>query len=168
MSSLNMVMLIGNLGQDPEIRHTQDNRKIVQLSLATSERWQSKVGEKQERTEWHRVVIFNEHLGGVAERFLVKGARCLIEGQIRTRKYQDARGEDRYTTEVVVPNFGGKLVLLGGPGGAADPSGSPDGHRETKPRTTPGGMGERDSAVHGRDIGAGAAAASALDDEIPF
>ncbi len=113
--SVNKVILVGNLGRDPEVRSTQDGNKIVNLSLATSERWKDKnSGEQRERTEWHRVVIFNENLGRIAEQYLRKGSTCYIEGQLQTRKWTDQQGVDKYSTEVVLQRFRGELTLLGG------------------------------------------------------
>ena len=115
--SVNKVTLVGNLGRDPEIRSTQDGAKIVQLSLATSERWKDRnTGEQRERTEWHRVVIFNENLGRIAEQYLRKGSTCYIEGQLQTRKWTDNQGVEKYTTEVVLQRYRGELTLLGGRG----------------------------------------------------
>src|SRR4051794_36306419 len=116
--SVNKVILVGNLGRDPEVRYTQSNQKIVHLSVATSERWKDQSGQQQERTEWHRVVIFNERLADVAERFLTKGRTVYLEGQLQTRKWTDQGGQERYSTEVVLQRFRGELVLLGGGGGA--------------------------------------------------
>ena len=113
--SVNKVILVGNLGRDPEVRHTQDGTKIVHLAIATSERWRDRTsGENRERTEWHRVVIFNERLGEVAEKYLAKGRSVYLEGQLQTRKWQDQSGQERYSTEVVLQRFRGELVLLGG------------------------------------------------------
>lgn len=113
--SVNKVMLVGNLGRDPDVRHTQDGRPIVNLSIATSESWRDKSsGERKEKTEWHRVVIFNEALAKVAEQYLKKGATVFIEGQLQTRKYTDKDGVERYSTEVVLQNFRGELTMLGG------------------------------------------------------
>lgn len=118
MSSVNKVILVGNLGQDPDVKHTQAGTKIVNLSVATSERWKDKQsGESRERTEWHRVVVFNEGLAGVAERYLSKGSKVYLEGQLQTRKWQGQDGQDRYTTEVVLKPYQGQLVLLGDRGG---------------------------------------------------
>ena len=111
--SINKVMLIGNLGKDPEVRTTQDGGKIVTFSLATTESWKDRgTGERRDRTEWHRVVIFNEGLAGIAERYLRKGSKVYIEGQLQTRKWVDQQGVEKYTTEVVVPKFRGELGLL--------------------------------------------------------
>ena len=115
--SVNKVILIGNLGRDPEVRSTQSGGKIVNLSIATSERWKDRVtNEQQERTEWHRVVIFNEALGRIAEQYLKKGSTCHIEGQIQTRKWTDEQGLEKYSTEVVLQQFRGELTLLGSGG----------------------------------------------------
>ena len=118
--SVNKVILVGNLGRDPEIRNTQDGAKIVQLSIATSERWKDRsTGEPRERTEWHRVVIFNENLGRVAEQYLRKGSSVYLEGQLQTRKWTDQQGVEKYTTEVVLQRYRGELTLLGGRGDTA-------------------------------------------------
>jgi single-strand DNA-binding protein len=136
--SVNKVILVGNLGRDPEIRNTQSGQKVVNLSVATSETWRDKTsGERQEKTEWHRVVIFNDRLAEVAERFLKKGSKVYLEGTLQTRKWQGQDGQDRYTTEVVLGRFRGELQMLdgrgeGGGGGdvqrsqAAAPAASPD------------------------------------------
>ena len=113
--SVNKVTLVGNLGRDPEVRSTQDGSKIVNLSIATSERWKDKnSGEQREKTEWHRVVIFNENLGRIAEQYLRKGSTCYIEGQLQTRKWTDQQGVEKYTTVVVLHRYRGELTLLGG------------------------------------------------------
>jgi single-strand DNA-binding protein len=110
--SVNKVILVGNLGADPEIRRTQDGRPIVNLRLATSETWRDKnSGERKERTEWHRVVIFNENLCKVAEQYLKKGSKIYVEGQLQTRKWQDQSGQDRYSTEVVLQGFNSQLTM---------------------------------------------------------
>lgn len=121
MASLNKVMLIGNLGKDPEVRHTQDGKAIVNLTLATSESWKDKAtGEKKEKTEWHRVVIFNDGLAKVAEAYLKKGSTVYLEGQLQTRKWTDKDGVEKYSTEIVLQNFKGELVMLGGKDNASD------------------------------------------------
>ena len=113
--SVNKVSLLGRLGQDPEVVSTSGDGQIVKLSVATSESWKDRnTGERRERTEWHRVVIFNENLGRIAEQYLRKGALVYLEGQIQTRKWQDQNGQDRYTTEVVLPRFRGELTMVGG------------------------------------------------------
>ncbi|QEL14758.1 single-stranded DNA-binding protein [Limnoglobus roseus] len=111
--SVNKVILVGNLGAAPDVRSTQDGREIVNLSVATSETWKEKgTGERKERTEWHRVVIFNENLGRIAKEYLAKGSKVYLEGQLQTRKWTDKDGQDKYSTEVVLQNFGGTLVML--------------------------------------------------------
>jgi len=116
--SVNKVILVGNLGRDPEVKSMQDGRSMVNMSLATSETWRDRQsGERKERTEWHRVVVFNEKLAEVAQKFLRKGAKVYIEGQLSTRKWTDQGGQERYTTEVVLPRFGGALTMLDGRGG---------------------------------------------------
>ena len=115
MASLNKVQIIGNLGKDPEVRRTQDGKAIVNLSVATAETWKDKsTGEKKEKTEWHRVVIFNEGLAKVAEAYLKKGSTVYLEGQLQTRKWTDKDGIEKYSTEIVLQNFKGEMVLLGG------------------------------------------------------
>jgi single-strand DNA-binding protein len=113
--SLNKVLLIGNLGNDPEVRNTQDGRSLCTFSIATSESWKDKnSGEKRDKTEWHRVVIFNEGLVRIAEQYLKKGSKVYLEGQLQTRKWQDKDGVEKYTTEVVLQNYNGNLTMLGG------------------------------------------------------
>ena len=113
--SINKVILVGNLGRDPEVRTTSSGSKVVQLSIATSERWRDRAsGEQREKTEWHRVVIFNERLTDVAERYLQRGRQVYIEGQLQTRKWQDQSGADRYSTKIIVNQIGGKLIGLSG------------------------------------------------------
>jgi single-strand DNA-binding protein len=122
--SVNKVILVGNLGKDPEIRRTQDGRPIANLSLATSESWRDKAtGERKEKTEWHRVVIFNEGLCKVAEQYLKKGAKVYIEGQLQTRKWTDQAGVEKYSTEVVLQGFNSNLTMLDGRGGGASGGG---------------------------------------------
>src|SRR6476619_7808700 len=119
--SVNKVMVVGNLGADPEVRHTQDGRPIVNLRVATSESWRDKAsGERRERTEWHRVVIFNENLAKVAEQYLKKGSKVYIEGQLQTRKWQDQSGVEKYSTEIVLQKFRGELTMLDGRGDNAE------------------------------------------------
>lgn len=112
--SVNKVILVGNLGADPEARSLNNGGEVVNLSIATSERWNDRDGNRQERTEWHRVVIFNENLGKVAKQYLRKGSSVYLEGQLQTRKWQDQNGQDKYSTEIVLQRFRGELVLLGG------------------------------------------------------
>jgi single-strand DNA-binding protein len=180
--SVNKVILVGNLGKDPEVRSTQDGSKIVNLTLATSETWNDRAsGERKERTEWHRVVIFNDRVADVAERFLKKGAKIYVEGSLQTRKWTDQQGQERYTTEVVIGRFNGQLTMLDGRSGGGE-----GGYAGAEGGSAPGGGGgyaprERAPAAAGRAAGAparGGAAAGGpswdapkggdLDDEIPF
>jgi single-strand DNA-binding protein len=155
--SVNKVILVGNLGRDPEVRHTQDGSKIVHLSVATSERWRDRsTGENRERTEWHRVVIFNERLGEIAEKYLAKGRTVYLEGQLQTRKWTDQSGQERYTTEVVLQRFRGELTLLGGRGEDAGYGGGPPDDEGPGPSGGGGGGGRKSSGYDD------------LDDEIPF
>jgi single-strand DNA-binding protein len=121
--SLNKVMLIGNLGADPDVKTLANGNKVVNLSIATSESWKDKTtGEKKERTEWHRVVIWNEGLAGIAEKYLGKGDKIYVEGELQTRKWQDQEGNDRYSTEIVLTGFNGTLTMLSGRRGDSDPN----------------------------------------------
>jgi single-strand DNA-binding protein len=170
--SVNKVILIGNLGRDPEVRSTQDGTKIVHLAVATSERWRDRnSGEMRDRTEWHRVVIFNERLADVAERYLAKGRSVYLEGQLQTRKWTDQGGQDRYTTEVVLQRFRGELVLLGGrgegQGAPADYGGGDDdwGRTPAQPRAS---SGPARSSGGGQRPQRPADDHDDLDDEIPF
>jgi len=168
--SVNKVILIGNLGADPEVRRTQDGRPIVNLRLATSENWKDKAtGERKEKTEWHRVVIFNENLCKVAEQYLKKGSKVYIEGQLQTRKWQDQSGAERYSTEVVLQNFRGELTLLDRPGGGAGGASGSGGGGEF------GGDDAGDFGASGPSRKVAAAGAGSrggprgdMDDEIPF
>jgi single-strand DNA-binding protein len=163
--SVNKVILIGNLGKDPEVRRMQDGRPIVNLSVATSESWRDKAtGERKEKTEWHRVVIFNEGLAKIAEQYLKKGSKVYLEGQLQTRKWQDQQGQDKYTTEVVLQGFNAALTMLDRAGGGS-------------------GSGDYGSDDYGSDFGSSGATAPRkpamaavggggrsgdLNDEIPF
>jgi len=159
--SVNKVILVGNLGRDPEIRSTQDGTQIANLSLATSETWRDRQsGERKERTEWHRVVIFNENLVKVAQQYLKKGSKIYIEGQLQTRKWTDQSGQEKYTTEVVIPRFRGELTMLdgrAGGGGGGDDYGS---------GSAGGGMGGGSGGGGGGRPAGGKA--PDFDDEIPF
>ena len=160
--SVNKVILIGNLGRDPETRSTQDGTKIVHLNLATSENWKDRnSGERRERTEWHRVVIFNERLAEVAEKYLRKGSKVYVEGQLQTRKWTDQSGQEKYTTEVVLGRFRGELTMLDGRGGEGAPAGG--GYGGGEPADS--GYSSPSSGGGGR---APAPAGGDLDDEIPF
>jgi single-strand DNA-binding protein len=121
--SVNKVILVGNLGNDPESRSFANGGEVVNLSVATSESWKDRDGNKQDRTEWHRVVIFNENLGRVAKQYLRKGSKVYLEGQLQTRKWQDNSGQDKYSTEVVLQRFRGELVLLDARGGGGGSGG---------------------------------------------
>ena len=164
--SLNKVMLIGNLGRDPEVRTFANGGKVVNLRLATSENWKDRnTGEKKERTEWHSVAIFNEPLGRIAEQYLRKGNTVYIEGQLETRKWQDQNGNDRYSTEVVVRPYSGNLTLLGGRGeggGGRDYDDDRDGYGGGGG----GGGYERGSGSGGSSYGG--PSGDLEDDEIPF
>jgi single-strand DNA-binding protein len=161
--SVNKVILIGNLGKDPEIRRTQDGRPIANLRIATSDSWRDKAtGERREKTEWHSVVIFNENLCKIVEQYLKKGSKVFIEGSLQTRKWQGQDGQDRYTTEVVLQGFNGNLTMLDGRSGSAasgaslqengqaDYGGSDSGYGGGKSSASKGGFDKQ------------------LDDEIPF
>jgi single-strand DNA-binding protein len=155
--SVNKVILIGNLGRDPEVRHTNDGRPIVNLSVATSESWRDRTsGERREKTEWHRVVIFDEKICEVAQKYLNKGSTVYLEGSLQTRKWTDQQGVEKYTTEVVLQRFSGKMTMLGSRGG----SGGGDF----------GGGGDYGGPSGGDDYGGGGPPSGGgdLDDEIPF
>jgi single-strand DNA-binding protein len=163
--SVNKVILVGNLGADPEIRRTQDGRPVANLRVATSDSWRDKTtGERKERTEWHRVVIFNENLCRIAEQYLKKGSKVYVEGQLQTRKWQDQSGQDRFSTEVVLQGFRGELSLLDRAGNAGSGGGD---------FGTDEASGEFGSAGPTRKVAAVAAAGPRaprgdMDDEIPF
>jgi single-strand DNA-binding protein len=164
--SVNKVILVGNLGADPEIRRTQDGRPIANLRVATSENWRDKAtGERKEKTEWHRVVIFNEGLCRVAEQYLKKGAKIYIEGQLQTRKWQDQSGQDKYSTEVVLQGFNSVLTMLdgrGGGGGAMSDDGAGDFGASGG---SLGGGGQQRRVAAG---GGGGRGGNDMDDDIPF
>lgn len=158
--SLNKVQLIGNLGKDPEVRYTNDNRAIANLTIATSENWKDQSGQRQERTEWHRVVLFGP-LAEVAEKYLKKGDSAYFEGKLQTRKWQGQDGQDRYTTEVVVDR-GGSMQMLGGKSGGASTGG---GYGQSAPadnfdQSTPSGGAMKNASSGGSN--------EAFDDDIPF
>jgi single-strand DNA-binding protein len=159
--SVNKVILIGNLGADPEVRHTQDGRPVVNLRLATSETWRDRQsGERKERTEWHRVVIFNENLAKVAEQYLKKGAKVFVEGQLQTRKYTDQQGQERYSTEVVLQQYRGELTMLDSRGGGT--AGASDMERDDFGQSGPM---DKPRAQSGSKV---TSFARELDDEVPF
>ncbi len=171
--SVNKVILVGNLGNDPEVRNLPSGGKVVNLSVATSERWKDRnSGEQREKTEWHRVVIFSEGLARVAEQYLRKGSKVYIEGQLQTRKWQDQSGQDKYSTEVVLQNFNSSMVLLDGRGeGAGDGGGYGGGGGGYGGGGDTGFRGVRDnSGGGGRRPSANAPAfePGGMDDDIPF
>ena len=144
--SVNKVILVGNLGRDPEVRRLNNGEPVVSLTVATGESWKDKAtGERKEKTEWHKVVIFNENLARVAEQYLKKGSKVYLEGQLQTRKWTDQQGVEKYTTEVVLQRFRGELTILDGR------SGGDEGSQESQPAQSNGGRGYAD-----------------LDDEVPF
>ncbi|AJA63133.1 MULTISPECIES: single-stranded DNA-binding protein [Bradyrhizobium] len=162
--SVNKVILVGNLGKDPEIRRTQDGRPIANLSIATSETWRDKnSGERKEKTEWHRVVIFNEGLCKVAEQYLKKGAKVYIEGALQTRKWTDQSGVEKYSTEVVLQGFNSTLTMLDGRGG-----GSGGGSFGDEPGGDFGSSGPVSSAPRRAVAAGGGGRNSDMDDDIPF
>ena len=166
--SVNKVILVGNLGRDPEVKTMQDGRPMVNMSVATSETWRDRQsGERKEKTEWHRVVIFNEKLAEVAQKFIRKGSKVYLEGQLTTRKWTDQSGQERYSTEVVLPRFGGSLTMLDGRGGGGEGGGGGGG----------GGMDEDFGGGGGSMAGGGGGGGgrpasrgskAELDDDIPF
>jgi single-strand DNA-binding protein len=166
MAGVNKVILVGNLGDDPESRSLNNGGEVVNLRVATSETWKDKDGNRQERTEWHRVVIFNENLGRVAKSYLRKGSKVYLEGQIQTRKWTDQSGADRYSTEIVLQRFRGELVLLDSRGGGGGGGGGDYG----------GGYDDGGSSGFGGSGGGGSrpqsrpapAFDSDLDDDVPF
>src|ERR1700704_806231 len=161
--SVNKEILVGNLGKDPEIRRTQDGRPIANLSVATSDTWRDKAtGERKEKTEWHRVVIFSEPLCKIVEQYLKKGAKVYIEGALQTRKWTDASGVEKYSTEVVLQGFNSTLTMLDGrSGGGGNFGGSDDAGGDF-------GSGGPSSAAPRRAVAAAGARNSDMDDDIPF
>ena len=153
--SVNKVILIGNLGRDPEVRQMQDGKPVVNLSVATSETWRDRTsGERRERTEWHRVVIFNEHLAEIAQKYVHKGSKVYLEGQLRTRKWTDQSGQEKYSTEVVLDRFRGELTMLDSRGDGGGGSYNQD--------SGPGGGGQD------QDGQQSSPSRDDLDDDIPF
>ncbi len=172
MAGVNKVILVGNLGKDPEVRSMNNGGEVVSFSLATSESWTDKQsGERKDKTEWHNIVIFNENIGRVAKQYLKKGSTCYIEGQIQTRKWTDNDGRDRYTTEVVLQRFRGELTLLGGRGDGGG-QGASQGGGSNWGDDRGGGSGGGNNFGGGSGSGGGRAPASAfdsdLDDDVPF
>jgi len=164
--SVNKVILVGNLGRDPEVKSMQDGRSLVNMSVATSENWRDRnSGERKERTEWHRVVIFNDKLAEVAQKFLKKGAKVYLEGQLTTRKWTDQSGQERYTTEVVIPRFGGTLTMLDGRSGGGEGGGGGGMDDDYGGGMSGGGGMSSGGGGGGRAAPRGKAE---LDDDIPF
>lgn len=167
MAGVNKVILVGNLGDDPEARSLNNGGEVVNLRVATSESWKDRDGNRQDRTEWHRVVIFNENLGRVAKQYLRKGSKVYLEGQLQTRKWTDQSGQDRYSTEVVLQRFRGELVLLdsrgGGAGGGGDDYGDSFGGGSDFGGRSSGGFGGGN-----RQQRPAPAFDSDLDDDVPF
>lgn len=166
--SVNKVILVGNLGRDPESRSFQNGGKVVNLRIATSENWKDRAtGERREKTEWHSVAIFNENIGRIAEQYLRKGSKVYIEGQLQTRKWQDQQGADRYTTEIVIQNYNGQLTLLDGRNDGGSGSGG-GGNWDSEDR---GGRSSNFGGSSGGGYGGGSgggAFGSDLDDDVPF
>lgn len=168
--SVNKVIIVGNLGRDPEVRSFPNGGKVVNLNIATSETWRDKAsGERKERTEWHRVAIFSEPLGKIAEQYLKKGSKVYIEGQLETRKWQDQSGQDRYSTEVVLRPFRSELTLLDGRGEGGGGGGGGGGYGDDRG----GGYDNYEGGSGGGGARGGSAPASGggrsdMDDEIPF
>ena len=159
--SVNKVILVGNLGRDPEVRTFQNGGKVCNLSVATSETWRDKAsGERKEKTEWHRVSIYNERLADVAEKYLKKGAKVYLEGQLETRKYTDQSGQEKYTTEVVLRQFRGELTMLDGRGGGG--GGGPDDDYGNGGGSGGSGGGSSGGAPRG------GRKSDVLDDDVPF
>lgn len=173
MAGVNKVIILGRLGRDPEVRNFQNGGKVVNLRIATSERYKDREGNQQERTEWHSVAIFNERLGEVAEKYLRKGSEVYIEGQLETRKWQGQDGQDRYTTEIVLRQYRGELQLVGGRGGGGSPAEEGGGYAERSagggaPRGGYEGGGGGAGRAGGGSRGGWDSKKTDLDDEIPF
>ncbi len=169
--SVNKVIIVGNLGRDPEVRSFQNGGKVVNLNIATSETWRDKAsGERKERTEWHRVSILNEPLAKIAEQYLKKGSKVYIEGQLETRKWQDQSGAEKYTTEVVLRPYRGELTLLDGREGGSTGGGSGGGYEDRGGYEDQGGGsgGGYRGGTTGGAPGGGGGGRSDMDDEIPF
>lgn len=178
MAGVNKVILLGRLGRDPEVRNFQNGGRVVNLRLATSERYKDREGNMQERTEWHSVAIFNEKLGEIAEKYLRKGSEVYLEGQLETRKWQDQSGQERYTTEIVLRQYRGELALVGGRSSGGEMGGDPG---ESAGGYGGGGAGRSSGGGGGWDRGGGGGGGSRsgggggrapqksdLDDDIPF
>jgi len=166
--SINKVILVGNLGRDPEVRFSPDGGKIVNLSVATSETWRDKAsGERRDRTEWHRVVVFNDKLAEISEKYLKKGSKVYLEGQLQTRKWTDQQGQERYTTEVVLGRFRGELTMLDNRTGGGEEHSIGDDHYSVSsgPSVSGGDVSGFGAGLSTGPLGSGS---SSLNDEIPF
>lgn len=168
MAGVNKVIILGRLGRDPEVRNFQNGGRVVNLRIATSERYKDREGNPQERTEWHSVAIFNERLGEVAEKYLRKGSEVYIEGQLETRKWQGQDGQDRYTTEIVLRQYRGELQLVGGRGGGASQAEEGGGYADHPAGGGARGGYEGGGRAAGGSRGGWDAKKTDLDDEIPF
>lgn len=170
--SVNKVILVGNLGRDPEIRTMQNGGKVANLSIATSENWRDRqTGERREKTEWHRVVVFDDRLIDVIERYVKKGAKLYLEGQLQTRKWSDQSGQERYSTEVVLQRYRGEMTMLDGRGGGGGGDDFAGGNYERDYGGAPSGGGSSGGGSSGGGFGGGNAPAPGpgdLDDDIPF
>lgn len=168
--SVNKVILVGNLGRDPEVRHNPEGGKIVTLSVATSESWKDKAtGERRDRTEWHRVVVFNDKLSEVSEKYLKKGSKVYLEGQLQTRKWTDQQGQERYTTEIVLGRYRGEMTMLDTRGGGGDEQGMSEGHDafpSSGSLSSGGSSGGFGAGLSTAPLGSGGGAS--LNDEVPF
>ena len=165
--SFNQCTLIGNLGVDPDCRRTQDGKLIVNLSVATTDSWKDRsTGERREKTEWHRVVVFSEGLAKVAENYLRKGSKVMLQGQLQTRKWQDQQGQDKYTTEIVLQGFNASLVMLDGRTEASQ-AGNSDNYSQSQPDIDETAR-KADQALDGDIVNSGAGYRDDMDDEIPF
>jgi single-strand DNA-binding protein len=164
--SVNKVILVGNLGKDPEVRRLNSGDQVVNFTLATSENWRDKTsGERKEKTEWHNIVIFNENLGKVVEQYCKKGSKVYVEGQLQTRKWQDKDGNDRYTTEIVLQRFRGELTLLDSRGGGGDRDSFPDEGGGRASSFNRAAASDRRPAL---SSGGGGGGGGEIDDDIPF
>jgi single-strand DNA-binding protein len=162
--SVNKVILVGNLGKDPEVRRLNSGEPVVNLRIATSEQWRDKqTGERREKTEWHQVVIFNENLAKVAESYLKKGSKVYVEGQLQTRKYTDASGVEKYSTEIVLQRYRGELAMLDGRGGGGDDAYEGGGGGDSFGRSSPSERRQPAPAASG-----GGRFSDTMDDDIPF
>ncbi len=166
--SVNKVILIGNLGRDPQVRRMNSGEAVVNFSVATTENWRDKSsGERKERTEWHNVVIFNENLAKIAEQYLKKGSKVYVEGQLQSRKYTDKDGAEKYTTEIVLQRYRGELTLMDSRSGGGDYGGRDEGGGSFERSSGSASFG-RSSPMEDRPAGRGGSVSQDIDDDIPF